>query len=169
MVDLAVRAATDADLPAVMRLVEAVIAGMRARGIEQWDDVYPSADTLAADIAAGSLHVCAVGDDPLNAMFVLDEHHVPEWTVAWTTLDVAAVVHRLMVHPRHQGQGLASALMDHAEDLARSRGYEAIHLDCFSRNPQALNLYRRRGYREVGTVMLRKGLFHCFEKQLSGV
>jgi hypothetical protein len=35
-----------------------------------------------------------------------------------------------------------------------------------SQNPQALNLYRRLGYRDVGTVTLRKGLFHCFEKAL---
>src|SRR5688572_18254042 len=145
-----------------MRLVAACVAEMRSRGIEQWDDVYPAADVFAADIAAGTLHVCAVGADPIGAVFVVDEHHVPEWTVTWTS-DHAAVVHRLMVHPRHQGRGLAGALMRHAEAMARERGYEAIHLDCFSQNPQALNLYRRRGYREVGTVTLRKGLFHCFE------
>ena len=166
LADLDIRLATENDLPAVMRLVAACIGDMRSRGIEQWDDVYPAADTLAADIAAGSLHVCAFGDDALGAVFVLDEHHVPEWTVAWTTVDGAAVVHRLMVHPRHQGQGLARSLMVYAEAVARERGYTAIHLDCFSQNPQALNLYRRLGYHEVGTVTLRKGLFHCFEKPL---
>jgi GNAT superfamily N-acetyltransferase len=163
---LQIRDATGGDLPAVMRLVDAVIADMRSRAIEQWDAVYPAADVFSADIAAGTLHVCAVAGDPMAAVFVLDEHHVPEWTVTWTATAGAAVVHRLMVHPRHQGRGVAQALMDYAERLARDRGYTAIHLDCFSQNPQALNLYRRRGYGEAGTVMLRKGVFHCFEKSL---
>lgn len=167
MIDLDVRAATEADLPAVMRLVEAVIAGMRAQAIEQWDDIYPAADTFSKDIAAGALHTCAVADDAIGAVFVLDEHHDPNWQVQWTPVDGrVAVVHRLMVHPRHQGRGLARSLMEYAERLAAQRGYAAIHLDAFSQNPQALNLYRRLGYRDVGTVTLRKGVFHCFEKRL---
>ena len=158
MPDLPIRLASDADLPGVMRLVEAVIAGMRAQSIEQWDEVYPAADTLSTDIADGALRTCAVGDDPVGAIFVIDEHHDPNWRVPWTPVNgPAAVVHRLMVHPRHQGRGLARALMEYAEGLARKRGCRAVHLDAFSQNPQALNLYRRLGYRQVGTVTLRKG------------
>lgn len=152
-----------------MRLVEAVIAGMRARAIEQWDDVYPAREHFAGDVSSDALHICTIGGDDMAAVFALDDRDgAPEWTHAnWTIRDGRiAVVHRLMVHPLHQGHGLARSLMEYAERLAARRGYAAIHLDAFSQNPQALNLYRRLGYRDVGTVTLRKGVFHCFEKHL---
>jgi hypothetical protein len=35
---------------------------MRAAGIEQWDEVYPNAETIARDIEAGTLHVLCDGE-----------------------------------------------------------------------------------------------------------
>jgi hypothetical protein len=59
--------------------------------------------------------------------------------------------------------------MDFAEHGAISDGYNAIRLDAFRQNPVAVALYERRGYRNAGVVLFRKGPLYCYEKQLSAV
>jgi GNAT superfamily N-acetyltransferase len=166
---LTIRVATDTDVDGIMALVHDCIVRMREQGIEQWDEIYPDRATILADIEAAALHVASMGDDPLAAVFTVDEHQDPRWAVAaWTITDTPiAVVHRLMVRPAHQGKGLARRLMEIAEGLARARGYAAVRLDCFSENPQALRLYQTLGYHDAGPAQLRKGTFRCLEKRLS--
>lgn len=156
------------DLPALLALKEACIARMRADGIEQWDEVYPDMAVFTRDLAAGTLHVLREGGG-IIACLTLDTTHDPLWQgMAWSAAgEPAAAVHRLMVHPAAQGRGLAKQLMAHAESLARSQGFRAIHLDCFTANPAALALYERLGYRRTGTAQMRKGPFVCFEKLLA--
>ena len=155
-------------LAELLTLTAACIARMRADGIEQWDEVYPDAAVITRDLTAGTLHVLREGDGIIGC-FTLDTTHDPLWAgMAWAVApESAAVVHRLMVHPAAQGRGLAKQLMAHAETLARSRGFRAIHLDCFTANPAALALYERLGYRRTGIATMRKGPFVCFEKLLA--
>jgi len=76
------------------------------------------------------------------------------------------VIHRLTVHPEHQELGHASTLMLFAESKARDLGCRSIRLDAFTKNPGACALYSGRGYRNLGTVDFRMGVFYCFEKVL---
>jgi hypothetical protein len=52
-----VRRAHEDDLPRLGELLRTCVAHMQARGIDQWDDVYPTEATLRVDIAAGTLYV----------------------------------------------------------------------------------------------------------------
>jgi ribosomal protein S18 acetylase RimI-like enzyme len=49
-----------------------------------------------------------------------------------------------------RGQGLATRMMTLAEDEARARGCIGAYIDTM--NPQALNLYRKLGYVEIGRL-----------------
>lgn len=162
-----IRQAVSADADTLLHLVRECVAAMRAAGIEQWDDVYPNAGSIAGDIAAGTLDVlCDEGE--IAACITVDQHFDPLWRgMDWSTDDAsAAAVHRLMVDPRWQGKGLAKRLMLHAETLARAKGCNCIRLDSFLQNPAAMALYPRLGYRRTGTAMMRKGEFAGFEKLL---
>jgi ribosomal protein S18 acetylase RimI-like enzyme len=168
MKNFLVRPAHGDDLPRVADLLRACVAQMRAEGIDQWDDVYPTLATLAADVRAGALFVAAAEGLPIAGAFVIDERQEPEYAaVPWAVgAPRVGVVHRLMVHPRCQGRGLGPALMRFAEARARRLGYGALRLDAFTSNPRSLQLYEGLGYRDAGAVTLRKGLCRCFEKDL---
>jgi GNAT superfamily N-acetyltransferase len=169
MGELVIRRATEADVPAVTALVARCIEEMRGRGIDQWDDVYPTRERFEMDVGAGSLYVASSGAKEIVGAFTLDENQAAEYAaVNWSIRATrVAVVHRLMVDPSVQGRGIARELMKSAERLASSVGCTAMRLDAFTQNPQALGLYKGMAYRDAGEVHFRKGRFRCFEKQLA--
>jgi len=167
MNQLTIRPAIVADRDALLALVTACIDGMRAQQIDQWDEHYPNAVAIDRDLQQGTAYVGLHGG-ALVAMIVVNDYQDPEYAdVAWQyTEGSVAVVHRLMVHPDAEGRGLARVMMASAEQLAADLGYALIRLDAFSLNPRALRLYQALDYHDAGTIRLRKGIFHCFEKQL---
>lgn len=174
MRDIDVRPATAIDLDALVGLLADCVHDMQARGLDQWDEVYPDRAKLAADIAGGTLYRAARagaagGDVRLVGAFTLNQHQDPEYTdVPWQFVaPPVAVVHRLMVHPSSQRGGLGRYLMRFAEGRAWELGFRTLRLDTLVANHRALALYRALGYREPGQVRFRKGLFTCFEKALT--
>jgi putative acetyltransferase len=60
----------------------------------------------------------------------------------------AGEIKSMRTHPKHLGQGVGSAILDHLLDVARKRGYRRISLETGS-GPAfepALALYRKRGF-----------------------
>lgn len=55
----------------------------------------------------------------------------------------------LAVIPEHRQCGLGARLLDRFQDIACERGATRLHLEMRDGN-KAINLYRRRGFREVG-------------------
>jgi ribosomal protein S18 acetylase RimI-like enzyme len=60
-----------------------------------------------------------------------------------------AEIKRMRVHPDYQSQGIGQRLLDLLEQRARSLGYAWLHLDTSVRQPAALHLYQKNGYRET--------------------
>jgi len=61
----------------------------------------------------------------------------------------AAEVKRLWVAPSARGLGLARRLMDAVEDAARALGLPLLRLDTNRALPEAIELYRKTGWREI--------------------
>ncbi len=162
------RLATPEDLSDVTALFHKAIVHMNAQGILQWDELYPTAKDLQTDIERREMYLLIVGDN-IASTVVLNEFQQPEYLDGqWQeTAGRPAVVHRLCVHPDFQGNGIATKTMELSHELLTKNGYSSVRLDAFSQNPSAMKLYARLGYRGAGTVMLRKGLFYLYEKQLS--
>ena len=53
----------------------------------------------------------------------------------------------LVVAPAHEGKGIATALLERAEEWARACGYDWLTLGVFEQNERAEQLYRRQGFR----------------------
>lgn len=165
--DVEVRRAVLSDSQAVIDTMRRCTAWLDAQGIHQWDGSYPSMSKVRHDIERGAMNVAVRGTSIAGAV-VLDQREDTEYSsVKWTyERDCAGVVHRLMVRPNLQRQGLGRRLMMYVEGEARLRGYTSIRLDAFLDNRGALGLYHDMGYSEVGCIELNGRVFVCFEKGL---
>ena len=67
----------------------------------------------------------------------------------WYKRHDVASMEQLAVDPDFQGMGIAKALITRAEDVARSWGVRELALDTSERATELIELYKRRGYREV--------------------
>jgi GNAT superfamily N-acetyltransferase len=61
----------------------------------------------------------------------------------------AAEVKRMYVAPAARGRGVATTLLTELEDAARQRGWTTLRLETGPRQPEAIGLYSRAGYRPI--------------------
>lgn len=59
-----------------------------------------------------------------------------------------AEIKRLFVLDRHRGKGLSNEIMRHLESELQGRGISLFRLETGIKQPEALGLYRKLGYRE---------------------
>ncbi|MGI6004618.1 MAG: GNAT family N-acetyltransferase, partial [Christensenellales bacterium] len=139
---------------------------MNECGIPQWDEVYPARPDIQSDIAAGEMFVLLC-DGEIACAFTLNRDCDEQYHGApWRYGEPFYVLHRLCVDPRYQNRGIAARALACSERYARENGAGSMRLDAFSLNPHALRLYENNGYRYVGDVHFRKGLFYLYEKAL---
>jgi len=164
---MTLRLATPEDMPALLDLLKHVIPAMHESGNFQWDEQYPNATVFGQDIDKKQLWV-AVVNDQLAGVAALTEEQEPEYAqVGFDLSERAIVTHRLAVDPRFQGQGVAVALLQQAEQLAHDRGIRYLRIDTNSENQITQRLFPKLGYRYAGDITLsfRPGLrFLAYEK-----
>jgi ribosomal protein S18 acetylase RimI-like enzyme len=167
--NIVLRPATVADIPAILSIVRAVVPIMQAGGNFQWTTKYPDAEVFIKDIANGDGWVAEVnGQVGAVAAITTDQPA----TYAEAGLDVsetAVVVHRLAVHPDHRGLGLAEKLLRQAEPVAVARQIRTLRIDTNTENRATQALFPKVGYRLAGEISLpgRNPLrFLCYEKRL---
>jgi ribosomal-protein-alanine acetyltransferase len=62
----------------------------------------------------------------------------------------SARLYSIAVDAREAGRGIGSRLLDAAENAARGRKAQHLHLEVRIDNPVAIRFYRQKGYRETG-------------------
>jgi GNAT superfamily N-acetyltransferase len=159
------------DLGLLKKLVQGCIEHMNQNDIPQWDEIYPHENDFIKDIQDGNLYVAVdyqVENQLILGCIVLNQEQDPTYKkVNWLIKnEPIGVVHRLMVEPASQGQGIARSLMEFIEKLALEQGFQTIRLDAFTKNPRALKFYDQLKYQRCGIVQLRMGPFVCFEKSI---
>jgi ribosomal protein S18 acetylase RimI-like enzyme len=164
-----IRLATTADIPAIMALVRRVVPLMQATGNFQWNDDYPNAEVFQADIDQQQLWLAEL-DGQLAGVSAITNDQDAEYAEAdWDVSEPAVVTHRLAVDPAAQGRGVALALMQQAEAVARAQGLTVLRVDTNSKNTATQRLFPKLGYRFAGEIglALRPGQrFFCYEKRL---
>lgn len=161
--------ATTADVEDTYQLYDEARSHLRAKGILQWPEGYPSEQTVRNDIDRRELYVlwsngCIAGAVCLNQQQDAEYQKI-DWSFDGRKV---MVVHRLVVDPSLQGQGLGQTLMDFAERLAEEERYTSIRLDAYTGHERTRWFYERRGYKMRGEVMFpqREMPFWCFERKV---
>jgi ribosomal protein S18 acetylase RimI-like enzyme len=165
-----IRLATEKDIAALGALVGRVVPLMRAAGNMQWDESYPNAAVFGHDIEREHLWVAEIDGDIAGVVAITGEPEPDYIQADWDNTEPALVVHRLAVDPEFRGAGVARALMQQAEELAKTQGIPAIRVDTNIENPATQRLFPSLGYRFAGEISLsiRPGQrFLCYEKRLT--
>ncbi|SFL15349.1 Acetyltransferase (GNAT) family protein [Paenibacillus sp. 1_12] len=165
-----IKALQKEDLKAVKSLYTSVTRNLRQTGNYQWDWLYPNLFIMKNDLKSGHLFGVRDGKDIIAVIVVDDKQSEVYSSLDWQDCEgKAACIHRLAVHPDHQGKGLGKKLLQFAEAYIASHGYTSIRLDVYSENDTALGIYKRGGYSQRGKVRypFRKVPYLCFEKILN--
>lgn len=144
--DLPLTPATEADLPALVALVNGAYRGETSR--QGW--------TTEADLLGGTrtdaAELRAVLRDPASVMLtcrdpaggaLLGSFHLE---ARGQTLDL----HMLAVRPDSQARGVGKRLLAAAEAHAQQLGCRACRMSVLDGRPELLAFYERRGYRRTG-------------------
>jgi GNAT superfamily N-acetyltransferase len=83
--------------------------------------------------------------------------------------DGSLEVKRMFVTEASRRRGHAREMLTALEDQARGLGVQVIRLETGDRQPEAISLYQRAGYRSIPCYDAYSGSphSHCFEKQLT--
>ena len=130
-----VRPATDADAPAIGRLLHDFNT--------EYDDPTPTAEQIATRVrellAGGDTAVLLGGDGP-DGVAVL-RFRPSLWSHA-----LECYLAELYVAPAHRGHGLGRALMNAAIELARAHGADYMDLNTAESDVAARSLYESLGF-----------------------
>lgn len=162
-----IRRAKISEIQHILAITKACAKFMADKGIFQWNDHYPSKAAFEKDLERNELYVKVI-DGQLIGSITITTKMDPEYKpVNWLTAnDRNIYIHRLCVHPEHQGNGFAQELMDFAEALAKEAKSISVRLDTFSQNKRNQKFYEVRGYQKLGDVFFPKQSehpFHCYE------
>lgn len=157
-------------LEQVCAFYQTVIAGMRARGLKQWEwNVYPTRDLLARDLEAGALY-CAREEGKLIAAFALSGKQEKEYArLAWHYGVKPAALHRFAMLPECFGTELAERVTAFVKGEALKLGFDSLRMDVSCEDEQMLRLYAREMTREAGRITYEDpaAAYVCFETPLS--
>ncbi|MFF8194323.1 GNAT family N-acetyltransferase [Streptomyces bobili] len=133
--------ATEQDAEQIFRLQYLCFQGEAALyGNYRIAPLVQTLDSVRQELASDCVYVARLGEEVVGSV---------RGTV---TEDGAASIGRLCVHPRLQGHGIGARLLRAAESaLAGERGATRFRLFTGHRSEGNLRLYRRVGYRTVGT------------------
>ncbi|MEA5082709.1 MAG: GNAT family N-acetyltransferase [Lachnospiraceae bacterium] len=161
------RKATHSDFSTIVEIYQSGILHLDSIGIHQWDESYPSATIIEADIQNKEMYVGLI-DDKIVTAFTINPKYDEEYSKGnWQYSNLPfLVLHRFCVNPQHQNKGVGTQTMTFIENTLKSENFQCLRLDAFSLNHFSLRLYEKFGFTKVGEVTFSKGLFYLFEKKL---
>ncbi len=119
--------------------------------------VYPTGDDAVVGIKENALYIAKDNDKIVGTVML---RHKPEegyknleWPLE-SNYEKIYVIYTLAVHPKFIRQGIGKKLLDFAEEIARKEGCISLRLDVVKGNIPAENLYKKCGYKYVGTTSL---------------
>jgi ribosomal protein S18 acetylase RimI-like enzyme len=126
---------------AIYNILDACRTDMLNRGIQQWDETYPTLGnggerTLPPVECTPSFRMMS-----LIGAIVMDEKQSPQYEmVDWNLKEEPIlVIHRLAINPDLQGKGLGKSAMELAHQFAAENNYKTIRLDAYKGNEALLN------------------------------
>lgn len=165
---LSFRAAAEADIPDIMRIVGDARRSLRKHHVDQWQGEYPTEASFMADIAHGECRVVTHGDE-VAAFFTLSTCEEPCYADItdgkWSADMPYCVLHRAAVAADYRGTGVAGYIMKCVEQLAVGYGLRCVRVDTHRKNKPMQQLLRENGYRYRGNIQVSSEPGHDSARQ----
>ena len=170
-----IRKAVEGDISSVAAIYAAILEIEEKERKTGWlKGIYPIEETARAALGRDDLFVmeesgrilaCAV----INKIQV-DVYADCEWSLS-VPGDKVMVLHTLCVLPGENRRGLGTEFVRFYEDYAKACGCLTLRMDTNEINTRARAMYKKLGYREVGTVPcvfngIPNVMLVCLEKNL---
>ncbi|MDR1331350.1 MAG: GNAT family N-acetyltransferase [Tannerella sp.] len=152
--------ATHEDLSAMMAIVRQAQASLKARGVDQWQNGYPSDGVILHDIAGRQAYVATAGGEvaAMATVVLNDEPTYDEiFDGEWLSLGTFAVVHRMAVGDRFRQSGVASFIFKQVEAVCRRHGIASFKVDTHSDNLPMRRFLEKNGFAYCGIIFLHDG------------
>lgn len=168
------RNAQKQDFDSIMTVIQHARDAIGRLGIDQWQDGYPEADVIEADIALQRGWVFEV-DGVIAAYMVLINGKEPVYDDIegkWLTEgDHYLTIHRMAIDDAWRGKGLSTTMIAFAEEHARQLGLLSVRADTHRGNVVMQGLMRKCNFVPCGQVayLVREGDPYrvAYEKVLS--
>lgn len=164
-----IRQAQDKDLLEILYLLKVCIIDMNEKGLKHWNSAYPDTESIQTDLASGAIYLLKE-KNVCKGMVTLSDTEPEEYRqIKWSgTCLKPLYLHRMAIHPKWQGYGLAKRLIDFAGNFAKKNGYNCIRLDVFSSSEGARQLYEKQDFHEIGSfhTSYQQIPYVCYEKLL---
>ena len=152
-----IREATLKDLDSIWKLRLETTELLKERGIDQWQHVDPSIETIKQDIFKHEFFVYENNQDIIG-MIAIKKGNENTYDVIydgyWRYQLPYVAIHRLAVKKNHLGSKIASELMNFAEIYAKSHDIHYIRIDTHENNRFAIRLFLSLNYIACGYILL---------------
>ncbi|WP_446899269.1 GNAT family N-acetyltransferase [Clostridium sp. LBM24168] len=163
-----IRKANIEDIKRIMKIINKTIVEMRNYNNTQWDESYPQEKDFVNDIKERNLYVTEIGGSLLGFVCINKTKSVEYNRVNWSLDEDCMVVHRMAVNPCYREIGIATKLMNFADELALENNIRYLKTDTYSVNIKMNELLKKCGYNMTGKISFfgKEKVFYCYEKIL---
>lgn len=169
---LTFRKAKEADLDAIMEIVDAAKAYFKNQGIPQWQDGYPNRESFLSDRKKGCSYVLEEGNGIVGTMAVIFDGEPDYDTIyegSWLSEGQSyAAIHRVAVDAERKGKGFAGKMVEEVVKMCQERGICSIRNDTHRLNDSMQHMLVKNGFVRCGIIYLKNGEERiAFERMLS--
>lgn len=160
------RQSTNEDIQRNWEIIQEARHYLKSQGIDQWQKEYPDKASIAEDVKRGNGYVLTENGVIVGYVCISfdGEEAYEALRGTWKSIQPYAVIHRLAVDNAHKGQGLASLLFSHGEELCRARGIHSVKIDTDEDNAAMKHLMEKNGYFYCGVITFDNSEKIAFEK-----
>jgi GNAT superfamily N-acetyltransferase len=155
-----IQCATLDDAAAVSDVLTRAAAQLAQRGHALWGESETGLAAIQEHVRAGMYFLARDGEGPVGVFrFQLEDFYF------WPEISdgSSAFIHKLAVHPRSHGRGVAHQLLSHACELTRQHGRRHLRLDCRQGRPKLNAVYESFGFRHHSSKQISDQFFERYE------
>ena len=132
-----------------------------------WSLEYPTMEDINQDLEKGGLYILSNEDNQIIGAATAEKDNELEKLGCWSKIITNPCdLHRIGIRQDYQNLGLAKELIKHIEKDVVKKGFDGIRFLVSKTNPNALALYNKLDYKNVGETNMYDINWFCYEKKL---